>query len=88
MPAFNEVIQVLTQITSQKDMEQFLDEILTENERKDISLRWELMKKINEGVSQRTIASELGISLCRITRGSRVLKSKGSFIGKILNEKT
>ncbi|MCL1834486.1 MAG: trp operon repressor [Leptospirales bacterium] len=88
MPAFKEVIQVLTQITSQKDMEQFLDEILTENERKDISLRWELMKKINEGVSQRTIASELGISLCRITRGSRVLKSKGSFIGKILNEKT
>jgi TrpR family trp operon transcriptional repressor len=88
MPAFKEVIQVLTQITSQKDMEQFLDEILTENERKDISLRWELMKKINEGISQRTIASELGISLCRITRGSRVLKSKGSFIGKILNEKT
>ena len=87
MSAFKEVIQVLTQITSQKDMEKFLDEILTENERRDISLRWELMKKIYEGIPQRTIASELGISLCRITRGSKVLKSEGSFIGKILNGK-
>jgi Trp operon repressor len=39
MSAFQEVIQILTKITSQKDMEKFLDEILTENERRDISLR-------------------------------------------------
>ena len=87
MLAFNEVIRILAKITSHKDMEKFLDEILTENERRDISLRWELMKKINEGIPQRTIASELGISLCRITRGSKILKSKDSLIGKILNNK-
>ena len=87
MLAFDEVIQILSKITSKKDMEKFLDEILTENERRDISLRWELMKKIHEGIPQRTIASELGISLCRITRGSRILKSEGSLIGKILNKK-
>ena len=87
MSAFNEVIQILSNITSQKDMEKFLEEILTENERRDISLRWELMKKIYEGVPQRAIASELGISLCRITRGSRILKAEGSLIGRILNGK-
>jgi TrpR family trp operon transcriptional repressor len=87
MSAFNEVVQILTKITSQKDMEKFLDEILTENERRDISLRWELMKKIHIGIPQRAIASELGISLCRITRGSKILKSEGSLISKILNKK-
>ena len=86
MLAFDEVVRVLVEITSQKDMEKFLDEILTENERRDISLRWELMKKIHEGIPQRAIASELGISLCRITRGSRILKSKDSLISKILNQ--
>jgi len=87
MSAFNEVIHVLTKIKSQEDMEKFLDEILTENERRDISLRWELMKKIHEGIPQRTIASELGISLCKITRGSKILKSEGSLTGRILNNK-
>jgi len=87
MSAFKDVIQILTKITSQKDMEQFLDEILTENERRDISLRWELMKKINEGIPQRTIASELGISLCKITRGSKILKDKRSLISRILESK-
>ena len=87
MLAFNEVVQILAKIKSQEDMEKFLDEILTENERRDISLRWELMKKIHEGVPQRAIASELGISLCRITRGSRILKAEGSLISRILNKK-
>ncbi|MCL2156017.1 MAG: trp operon repressor [Leptospirales bacterium] len=87
MSAFNEVVHILSKITSKKEMEKFLDEILTENERRDISLRWELMKKIHEGIPQRAIASELGISLCRITRGSKILKSKDSLIGKILNDK-
>ena len=86
MLAFDEVVRVLVEITSQKDMEKFLDEILTENERRDISLRWELMKRIHEGIPQRAIASELGISLCRITRGSKILKSKDSLISKILNQ--
>jgi TrpR family trp operon transcriptional repressor len=87
MSAFDEVIQVLIKITSKKDMEKFLDEILTENERRDISLRWELMKRIYEGIPQRTIASDLGISLCKITRGSKILKSEGSFISRILSNK-
>ena len=87
MSDFNEVTQILSNITSQKDMEKFLDEILTENERRDISLRWELMKKIHEGVPQRVIASDLGISLCRITRGSRILKAEGSLIDRILSGK-
>jgi subfamily B ATP-binding cassette protein MsbA len=59
-------------------------EIMTSAELKDISLRWELMKKIKKGVSQRKIASDLGISLCKITRGSKILKNNKSVSNKIL----
>ena len=58
---------------------------MTNAELKNLSLRWELMKKIKKGISQRKIASELGISLCKITRGSKILKNSNSVSNKILN---
>lgn len=87
MPAFSELVQILAEISDPREMEKFLNEILTENERKDLSLRWELMIKLHDGVPQRAIASELGISLCKITRGSKILKSGDSVISRLLNGK-
>ena len=85
MSAFKEITQILSDITRPEDIEKFLNEILTENERKDLSLRWDLMRKLHDGIPQRAISSELGISLCKITRGSKILKSGDSIINKILN---
>lgn len=87
MPGFKEIANILAGITDQEDMEKFLTEILTDNERKDLSLRWDLMRKLHQGIPQRAISSELGISLCRITRGSRILKSGSSIIKDILDDK-
>ena len=87
MSAFKEITQILSEITKPEDVEKFLNEILTENERKDLSLRWDLMRKLHDGIPQRAISSELGISLCKITRGSKILKSGDSIINKILNGK-
>lgn len=84
MSEIREISTVLADITSPDDVEKFLYEILTDNERKDLSLRWELMKKLYKGVPQRNIASELGISLCRITRGSKILKSPDSVTWRLL----
>lgn len=49
--------------------------LLTPREREEIALRWQLVQLLAEGLSQRAIASRLGISLCKITRGARELKS-------------
>jgi len=87
MSAFKEITQILAEITNPEDVEKFLMEILTENERKDLSLRWDLMRRLHDGFPQRAISSELGISLCKITRGSKILKSGDSIINKILNSK-
>jgi len=87
MSAFKEITQILAEVDDPENIEKFLTEILTENERKDLSLRWDLMRKLHDGVPQRAISSELGISLCKITRGSKILKSGDSIINKILNGK-
>lgn len=84
MPEIREISKILAEMTIAEDVEKFLYEILTESERKNLALRWELMKKLYKGVPQRSIASELGISLCRITRGSKILKSPDSVTGRLL----
>jgi TrpR family trp operon transcriptional repressor len=65
-------------------VERFLREILTPAEIEGISYRWELVKRLERGQSQRGIAADLGLSLCKITRGSRVLKKTDSALRAVL----
>jgi TrpR family trp operon transcriptional repressor len=65
-------------------VEGFLREILTPSEIEGISFRWELVKRLEGGQSQRAIAAELGLSLCKITRGSRILKNPDSALRAVL----
>jgi len=87
MSAFKEITQILSEIKNPDDIEKFLNEIMTDNERKDLSLRWDLMRKLHDGIPQRAISAELGISLCKITKRSKILKSEDSIITKILKDK-
>ncbi|MBF0230257.1 MAG: transcriptional regulator [Desulfamplus sp.] len=82
-------INLLEAIISIKDIDElksFFDEILTQGEREDLSLRWKLLKELQSGMTQRKIAEKYGISLCKITRGSKILKKKNSVVLKILNK--
>jgi TrpR family trp operon transcriptional repressor len=74
----------LVSISDLKEMETFLEELLTRGELCDVTLRWRLLELLSQGVSQRKIAEDLQISLCKITRGSRILKNKNAVSGKIL----
>jgi TrpR family trp operon transcriptional repressor len=75
--------------TQDKDLlTRFLKNILTPSEINNLVLRWELVKLLDKGVSQREIGRMLGISLCKITRGSRELKKKNSAIKKVLKDFT
>ena len=46
-------------------------------------LRW-ILKMLKSGNSQREIAKELHVSLCKITRGAAILKDKNAITNKIL----
>ncbi|MBN1799181.1 MAG: transcriptional regulator [Spirochaetales bacterium] len=85
MNELNELAEVLAGLNDKKSIADFLKELLTESEMKNISLRWELLKLLEKGISQRSIAKKLGVSLCKITRGSRELKKKDSALKKVMN---
>ncbi len=78
MEKIREIARVLSAVDDEALIGEFLKSILTENEISEISSRWELVKLLRAGMSQRKISEKLGLSLCKITRGSRELKKKHS----------
>jgi len=62
----------------------FLYCLLTPAEIADIAARWALVKELKHRTPQREIAKDLGISLCKITRGSRELKKPDSAFQRML----
>ena len=71
-------------VTDPRELEAFLSELLTPTELHDLVLRWELLELLEQGVSQRKVAAKLGISLCKITRGAKILKRSGSVAARVL----
>jgi TrpR family trp operon transcriptional repressor len=86
MNNIKEISYILSKIDSARTIENFLFSMLTPNEIKNISSRWEIVKRIENGLSQRKIAGDLHLSLCKITRGSRELKKANSILKTILRK--
>jgi TrpR family trp operon transcriptional repressor len=80
----NELSRALAMANDPELIKGFLESLLTENEVSDISTRWTLVRLIEHGMSQRTISRELGLSLCKITRGSRELKKEDSPFARMI----
>lgn len=84
MSKLQELAQVFASVEDATDMEQLMNELFTENELSALHLRWELMKMLKEGKTQRQIAADLHVSLCKVTRGNKILKDENSMSGKLL----
>jgi len=80
-----EMSRVLSTVKDPQLIESFLYSLLTKAEADEIAKRWALVKRIAQGVPQRRIAAELGLSLCKITRGSRELKKENSSFRSMLS---
>lgn len=84
MDPFHDFALTLARLRDPELVERFLREILTASETADLGSRWELIKRLEAGETQRHIASDLGVSLCKITRGSRELKKPDSALRQVL----
>ena len=82
----SELIKIFAEITDHDEMQGLFNELLTPKERADMELRWKLLKDLFAGKSQRSIAAEHHISLCKITRGSKILKNEKSVTRRILTQ--
>ena len=81
------LLDLLCSIIDKDEMDSLLDDLLTEKEHVDIIQRYLLMDDIYRGISQRDIASKRRMSLCKITRGSRMLKKKNGYMKKLLSSR-
>ena len=84
MDTIKEISQIVSNLKTSQEVEQFLNEILTESEIETLSKRWRILNLLKDGKSQRDIAKDLNVSLCKITRGSKLLKNKNSITAKHL----
>ena len=88
MNKFDKAVREMSYALSKTDdadlIEDFLSSLLTEYELDEVGKRWALVKLIDEGMSQRNISKELGLSLCKITRGSKELKKPNSSFKKMI----
>ena len=82
----NEIIEIINVLDSKDEISDFLDEIFTKNELETLSKRWRIMKMLSKGITQREIANELNVSLCKVTRGAKILKNNKAITTRFLKE--
>ncbi len=61
-------------VNTPAEAERLLEDILTPQELASVAERWQLVQQLAKGKAQRQIADQLGISISKITRGSRMLQ--------------
>ncbi|MDE6431801.1 MAG: trp operon repressor, partial [Opitutales bacterium] len=84
MNEVREIANLLHKAQSSEEIYGFLLEILTPSELITLSKRWRILRMLSQKHTQREIAARLNVSLCKITRGAKILKNLGSITNKYL----
>lgn len=79
-----EISSILKNLKTEESVCEFLTDLLTENEISTLSKRWRILKLLAKGETQRKIATDLNVGLCKVTRGAKILKNRKSVITKNL----
>ena len=75
-----ELFNLFSRLKTSKEAERFLRDMLTPAELNKVAERWQIVKRLAAGMPQRKIKDELGISIEKVTRGSKEFqKKKGGF---------
>lgn len=72
-----EVIEVISKIAKDRQLlADFVKDILTPREFENISIRWQIVKRLAEGEHHQAIAEALHLGVGTVTRGSREMRKK------------
>jgi TrpR family trp operon transcriptional repressor len=69
-----DLVDVLTSFRRCSDVDLVLTDLLTPSEIESIAERWEIVKRLDAGESQRDVRDAVGVSVTTVSRGSRGLK--------------
>ncbi len=72
-----ELIEILSKIAKDKQLlADFVRDILTPREFENISVRWQIVKRLAKGEHHKSIAEDLHLGVATVTRGSREMRKK------------
>ena len=79
-----ELIEVLFKIADNKHiLADFIRDILTPREFENISVRWQIVKRLSKGERHVDIAEALHLGVATVTRGSREMRKKRGVLGML-----
>lgn len=80
-----ELIEVLYRIAKDKTLlNDFVHDILTPREFENISVRWQIVKRLGAGEHHQAIAEALHLGVATVTRGSREMRKKDGGLRRAL----
>ena len=82
-----ELIGVIQKIAGDKSLlKAFFQDILSPGEYKELGVRWQIVKQLAAGKSQRDVAKNLHTAIATVTRGSRELADKAGGFQQVLQK--
>ncbi len=80
-----ELVEVFYKIAKDKQLlADFVRDILTPREFENISVRWQIVKKLAKGEHHTGIAEDLHLGVATVTRGSREMRKKEGGFRRVL----
>ena len=75
-----ELFALFSSVKNDREAELLLTDLLTPKELETLAERWQLVKMLAKGAPQRDVSKKLGISISKVTRGSKSLQyGQGGF---------
>jgi Trp operon repressor len=78
------VAKVLRRAESESELKKLLTDLLTPAELKDVHERIQIVEALLAGESQRSVAAKLGMSISKVSRGSRLIQYGTGALVKLL----
>ncbi len=70
----DDLAKLVSAVRTKGETERLLADLLTPQEIEELDMRWRIIQELHRGRPQREIAEKLGVSISKITRGSRALQ--------------
>jgi len=70
----DDLVGALADLTEPAAVAALLEDLLTPGEIEAVGERWQIVKRLRAGATQREVAAELGVSVTTVSRGARQLK--------------
>lgn len=82
-----ELLGVIRKVSADENLfKAFFQDILSPAEYKELGVRWQIVKQLAAGKSQRDVAKSLHTAIATVTRGSRELADKEGGFRQVLRK--